>query len=108
MVRPKHSKSALYLDLERPFDIDQVRALFASADDSTDSQLRVTEDGIAFISSKIASDDTAGFALRLESFMAGNGYVGLKASEDDRWMKEMLNVLKKNWPNPTAEYLDHW
>lgn len=35
--------------------------------------------------------------LRVETFLAGNGYVGPEAANDDDWIAELFERLRKEW-----------
>ncbi|MBC3486696.1 hypothetical protein HU750_13540 [Pseudomonas sp. SWRI50] len=96
------------IDLKKPGALNRqaVRQLIASVNDSTNVQLRVTLDGIAFISTtNVGNRNTEGLLFRLETWCAGNDYVGLKAASDDNWVNQVFNDLKENWPNPTSSYI---
>ena len=85
-----------------------VSRLLASVDDETDWQLRVTSQGIAFLSSVTGNLEVEDLAFRLESWLAGNGYVGAAASRDQKWVERILAVLRGNWPIPAATFIDHY
>lgn len=90
------------------FSIENVRALISSGSDDTHTQLRVKPNGIAYLSKVVGNSDVKGLAFRLETWVAGNGYVGLKAAEDDGWVKRIYECLNKNWPTPTDTYIDYF
>src|SRR5687767_5105169 len=96
------------LDLNDPNDLtlEKVKELIASSDDSVNRQVRVRADGTAFISDVVGVQEIDGLAFRLETFLAGNGYLGKAASEDEDWVKELFRGLKNNWPEPSAAYID--
>jgi hypothetical protein len=98
----------MQLDLKNPADLTMpaVRDLLASKDDSQHRQLRVTRDGIAYLSDKVGNLDTEGLAFRLETWDPGNGYCGVEAASDDKWVKDVFETLKENWPNPKCDYID--
>lgn len=96
------------LDLTKPFDVDDVRKLIASKDDSVHRQLRVTKKGVAFISDKVGSEDTDDLIFRLETFCAGNSYTGEAAAADTHWVSKIHEVLKSNWPKPVDSYIDSY
>ncbi|MBM3106160.1 hypothetical protein IIE18_13545 [Pseudomonas sp. V1] len=96
------------IDLKKPGALNRqaVRQLIASVNDSVNVQLRVTLDGIAFISTThVGNQNTEGLLFRLETWCAGNDYVGLKAASDDNWVNQVFNDLKENWPNPTSSFI---
>lgn len=95
------------IDVRKEFTMEDVRKLLASKDDSQHRQLRVTNNGIAYISDEVGADNIDGLAFRFETWIAGNGYCGLKASQDASWVSEVFDDLKKNWPNPKSTYIDY-
>lgn len=96
------------LDLTKPFTVDDVRRLIASKDDSQARQIRVTKEGIAFISDAVGSLDLENILFRLETFSAGNGYTGEDAALDTHWVSKIHEVLKSNWPKPFDSYIDSY
>ncbi|MCF5837862.1 hypothetical protein [Aeromonas veronii] len=98
----------MQIDLNNPLDftIQNVAALIASKDDSVHRQLRVTNAGIAYLSDIVGNQNITGLAFRLETWCAGNNYVGIAASQDNDWVSRIYNVLELNWPNPTDTYID--
>jgi hypothetical protein len=99
------------IDLTNPreFTPENVRAMLAAADDRKRNQIRVTKDGMAYISEEVCGNrDIAGLAFRLETFMPGNGYVGPAAASDSSYADTIYAVLRKNWPRPKSTYIDVW
>lgn len=99
------------LDLKNAeeFTLDGVKKLIASRDDSTDCQLCVTKSGIAYLSSITGQELLEGehdIYFRFETWGAGNDYVGIAASQDEKLMMRLYKALKKNWPARTAVYID--
>lgn len=97
----------MQIDLSKEFNLEDVAKLLASKDDSQNRQLRVTKDGIAYISDEVGADNIDGLAFRFETWIAGNDYCGLKASQDASLVSEVFDDLKNNWPNPKATYIDY-
>lgn len=100
----------MQIDLTDPtqFTLENVRALIASGDDRAHTQVRVTKKGIAYLSTTVGADDIGGLAFRLETFSAGNDYVGKTAARDDDWVKRVYECLKNNSPKPSSSYIDHF
>jgi hypothetical protein len=97
------------IDLKDPekFTLEAVRDLLACASDDEHTQLRVTKDGIAYISSGVVGGaDVQGLLFRLETWAKGSGYVGKIAASDEVWVMQIYNALKENWPNPPFDYID--
>lgn len=96
------------IDLSVPgaLTMDAVRRLIASKDDSQDRQLRVTTSGKVFISDEIGNINLSGILFRLETWIQGNGYCGVDAAKDDKWVEIVLEDLDRNWPNPSSSFID--
>ena len=99
----------MQIDLKNPesLTLSAVRKLLASASDDVHTQLRVSKQGIAYISSGVVGGvDIDGLLFRLETWAAGSGYVGNIAASDEVWLMQIFNALKENWPNPPFDYID--
>lgn len=99
----------MQIDLKNPegLTLSAVSQLLASASDDVHTQLRVTQQGIAYISSGVVGGvDIDGLLFRLETWAAGSGYVGNVAASDEVWVMQIFNALKENWPNPPFDYID--
>jgi hypothetical protein len=96
------------IDLKNPnaLTLASVRDLIGSKDDSQHRQLRVTSDGIAFLSDDVAADKLDNILFRFETWIAGNGYCGAAAAADDDWVREVYEDLRSNWPEPKSSYID--
>lgn len=99
----------MQIDLNAPggLTLEAVRQLLASASDDEHTQLRVTKDGIAYLSSGVVGGvDIDGLRFRLETWAKGSGYVGRVAASDEVWVMQIYNALKDNWPSPPFDYID--
>lgn len=100
----------MQIDLNNPENLTlaAVRQLLASASDDEHTQLRVTRNGVAFISSApaVGGVDIDGLLFRLETWAKGSGYVGNVAASDEVWVTQIFNALKQNWPKPPFDYID--
>ena len=96
----------MQIDLNQPFTTENVKALLASKDDSLHRQLRVTSDGNAYLSDVVGNIDTAGLGFCVETWSAGNGYVGEAAANDASWVSKVEAILRENWPNPTDTFIE--
>ncbi len=100
----------MQIDLNNPesLTLAAVRQLIASASDDEHTQLRVTRDGIAYISSgrAVGGVDIEGLLFRLETWAKGSGYVGNVAASDEVWVMQIFNALEQNWPIPSFDYID--
>lgn len=98
------------LNLSHPENLthEAVARLLASGDDSSHSQLRVRQDGHAFLSKVVGDRDTEGLAFRFETFSAGAGCVGPDAATDTQFVARITAAIAKNWPSPSVEYIDSY
>lgn len=97
------------IDLTHPqsFTLDAVRQLIASANDRVHNQLRVSREGVAWLStSAVGGADLDGVLFRLETWAAGSGCVGPVAASDAVWVTQIYNALRDNWANPRFDYVD--
>ncbi len=82
----------------RTITLGQFRMLIACGHDSRNNQIRVTKSGMVYLSEDIVgSDQLDDVALCFETFSAHNGYVGVKAAEDDRHIMLLYHALRGNW-----------
>ena len=99
----------MQIDLNNPEALTEaaVRDLLASASDDVHTQLRVTKNGVAYISAGVVGGvDIDELLFRLETWAAGSGYVGKVAASDGVWVMQIYNALNDNWPNPAFDYID--
>lgn len=94
----------MQIDITKPFTTEDVANLLASKDDSQHRQVRVTKAGMAYLSDEVGNQNIGNLAFRLETFVAGSGYVGDR--EDTKFAQIIERVLKKNWPHPSSTYID--
>ena len=105
-------QSSVTIDLTKPDALthESVARLPASASDGTNTQLRVTKEGVAFISTRWGgAENIDDLAFRLESFSEGTDHVGPAAAQDSDWVNRIHKVLKDNWQNRqirTSTYSD--
>ena len=91
---------------EQQFTLENVRRLIASKNDSQHRQLRVTQQGIAYLSDVVGSQGRESLAFRLEAYCQGNGYTGAAAAKDDKWVTKVFRALRANWPQPRSSYIE--
>ena len=76
----------------------QFRMLIACGNDSRNNQIRVTKSGIVYLSEDIVgAEQLDDVALCFETFSAHNGYVGVKAAEDNSHVIPLYYALTGNW-----------
>ena len=94
----------------RNITLEQFRQLIAEGDDRHDNQIRVTKDGMIYLSEDIVgADQLDNIAFRFETFDACNDYVGKAASEDDNHIIPIFNALKGNWESGCRKtYVDDY
>ena len=78
--------------------LEQFRLLIACGNDSHNNQIRVTKSGMVYLSEDIVgSEQLDDVALCFETFSAHNGYVGVKAAEDNSHVIPLYYALIGNW-----------
>lgn len=87
---------------------DDIKYMFANANDNLPHQLRVDWNGDIYISTSVAADDVNPNVVkfRWETWDAGNGYVGPQAASDSLYMKSTLEAIKKCWKRDIKGYCD--
>ncbi len=82
----------------RTITLEQFRMLIACGHDSRNNQIRVTKNGMVYLSEDIVgSEQLDDVALCFETFSAHNGYVGVKAAEDNSHVIPLYYALIGNW-----------
>jgi predicted component of type VI protein secretion system len=94
------------IDDPKVLTLDAVRKLIASKDDSRHRQLRVSEDGEAYLSDVVGNRNLQGVRFRLETWSARNGYSGKTAAQKDGWVRSVYNTVRKNWESGWKGYVD--
>ncbi len=56
--------------------------------------------------SVVGAEDIGNLCFRLGTWLAGNGYVGPGAANEDEWIDRVYDVLQENWPNPKSPHID--
>lgn len=93
------------MNLDANPSIEELRELVRQCDDFAGHHvLWVKKSGEVTISCIPANQTQAGFEedhpdmqLRLETFLAGNEYVGSEAADDWEWISELFESLRKEW-----------
>lgn len=100
----------MQMDLNDPddFTLENLRKVIASKDDSADRQLRITTDGIAYLSDDVAAENLDGLLFRFETWNKGNDYVGPAAAADDNHVLGVFAAMVENWPKPKCRHLDRY
>lgn len=101
------------IDLNNPkdFTFANVRKLLASGNAEIDMEVRVTEDGVAFLSEVTGPEQMEGISFRIGDIAmnAGDGdFIGraAKAATDDKLVDQVFRTLKKYWSNPGSTCVD--
>ena len=82
----------------RTITLEQFRMLIACGNDRHNNQIRVTKGGMVYLSEDIVgSEQLDNVALCFETFSAHNGYVGVKAAEDNSHVIPLYYALIGNW-----------
>jgi hypothetical protein len=86
------------IDLNKPekLTMRSVQKMLASRDDSKHAQIRVSQDGLAYVEHvRWGTDRLEGVLFRTETYAAGNGYVGEEAARDPAWVRKVYELLKE-------------
>ncbi len=82
----------------RTITLEQFRMLIACGNDRHNNQIRVTKSGMVYLSENIVgSEQLDDVTLCFETFSAHNGYVGVKAAEDNSHVIPLYYALIGNW-----------
>lgn len=94
----------------RDMTVEDFKMFIASGDDTKDSQLRINYNDEIYISyDDIGADNLIGVKDRFETFDAGNGYIGLEASRDEKYIKQLFDTVKYNLKKEFPQtYIDVW
>ena len=92
----------------RTITLEQFRILIACGNDSHNNQIRVTKSGKVYLSEDIVgSEQLDDVALSFETFSAHNGYVVVKAAEDNSHVIPLYYALIGNWTSGCSHaYID--
>lgn len=85
--------------------IDQLRDLIVAGDDSHHNQLRITSSREIFLSDIVGLEHLEGIIGRFETFVAGNGYVGLNAALDQQFIESLYTAIQ-TWKKSPCSYVD--
>ena len=94
----------------RTITLEQFRMLIACGNDSHNNQIRVTKSGMVYLSEDIVgAEQLDDVALSFETFSAHNGYVGVKAAEDNSHVIPLYYALIGNWEKGCRHtYIDNF
>lgn len=94
----------------RTITLEQFRMLIACGNDRHNNQIRVTKSGMVYLSEDIVgSEQLEDVALSFETFSAHNGYVGVKAAEDNSHVIPLYYALISNWVDGCRhKYIDNY
>ena len=94
----------------RTITLEQFRMLIACGNDGHNNQIRVTKSGMVYLSEDIVgSEQLEDVALSFETFSAHNGYVGVKAAEDNSHVIPLYYALIGNWVDGCRhKYIDNY
>lgn len=96
-------------DLTQPdaLSFENVQALLASGNDNRDTQLRVDRSGRLYLKEATGPEDLhEEFLFRFHTWDARSGSVGPDAARDVEWVRQVLEKLQRNWPEPKARCLE--
>lgn len=86
----------MQIDLNDPYTSADVADLIVSKDDSQNRQLKVAHEGSSILSDVTGAKVSNKYAFVMETWGAGNDYVGAAAAEDTEWVGRIEKVLWEN------------
>ena len=97
------------INLNNPaqFTLEGVRALLASKDDSQHRQLRVDQNGDAYLSDMFSTNTLQNVKFRFETWCMGNGYCGAEAAADDKYVQTVYDDLRIAWTKGLTGFIDY-
>lgn len=102
----------MVINLNNPRDLNfaNVRDLLASGRDDIDLEIRVTDDGVVFLSDVTGSTDLDGICFRIGDMNTtahAKEFIGpnAEAVTDDGLVDQVLRTIEKNWENRPASGL---
>ena len=81
----------------KEFTVPNFARLLASKDDSQHRQLRVSKDGYVYLSDVIGNLEIDDVKFAFESWMQGNGYCGLEAAADAKYVADEYEMVRVAW-----------
>ena len=98
----------MQIDLKVPgaLTYDSVRALLASKDDRTHRQLRVTTNGIAFLSDDVETEIWRESYSGSRHGTLATDIAVIKRLQNDKWVRSVHEDLIENWPNQKSNFID--
>ena len=99
----------MIIDLKNKENItlNNVIKLLSSKDDSIHRQLRISKDGIAFISDDVSMKNLKDIIYRSEIWTAKSGYLGKNLTNDYRFEERILKDLLENYPIPQDSFVGY-
>ena len=104
------------VDLTQNPTVEDLANLFAQCDDSAGHHiLWVDNSGSVFIDLLPEDKTPAWWAInfdgkykfRWETFVRGNGYVGIGAGNDEEYVEKQLKKLIEHWTQGKSDYIDY-
>lgn len=103
------TRHPVVINLNNPLDLNfaNVRALLASGRDDIDLEMRVTDDGVVFLSDVTGPKDMDGICFRIGDMNTtahAREFIGpnAEAVTDDGLVDQVLRTIEKNWENKPA------
>jgi hypothetical protein len=97
------------IDMNEPseFTINNLKIILEAGDETINNQLRITDDGILFLSQDVGTTNLDGIKSRLETFGSYTNCVGGDISDDKEWLERVYKGIKKIWEEEIA-YCDQY
>ena len=95
------------IDLNNPdeFTLANVRQLISSGDAKVATQLKVSWRGWADLVPVGEGNGVDDVAFQFNPWLPEDRKVGPEAAADDQWVLRVYEVLRENWPHPSAQVI---
>ncbi|MCD8237347.1 MAG: hypothetical protein LUD00_12050 [Prevotellaceae bacterium] len=93
------------------FTKEDLIEMLSNGDDGHRNQIRVSEDGIIYLSQDVVGAERLnGVLFRFETFEAGNDYVGSKVAANNEYTDRLYRTIMKRWEQGKngSSYIDIW
>ena len=87
--------------------LEDLQRLIALGDDSHANQIRINYAREIYLSPLVGAQQLDGICGRFETFDAGNGYVGLEAAANMKYINRLYRAIQR-WREHPRSYVDIW
>ena len=88
------------------FTLANVRQLISSEDVKKATHVRVSWRGWVYLEPVDEGNDVDDVAFQFRPWLPEDRKIGPEAAADDNWVLRVYEVLRENWPHPSAQLID--